>query len=260
MSGHTGTSDPASLTGDRVAVPAPAISSAHAELDFDTGMEHYDLRSMPPRATGDTPQHPAAAGGGDIPPLLYAWFSHPRPVMWAADHAVHIEYPLGARLLRRMGPNTVVLNPDYSWSLAVHGSAAEVNADLTELDVRSISFHGSAARIRLRLGIPKGTRTIRCSSLANLYLAHPPPIPVRVELARGANRVGLHGRDIGAAGRGLFDQTSGWDTATDRWLLLASAGVSRLTVITDTTPGCSPAAVEQSGDSPHHSLPALSDP
>jgi hypothetical protein len=182
-----------------------------ARLSFDNGLERLTL----------------TAGA---PGLLDATFSDPLPVIWASGHNVHVEYPLGSRLLRRSRPSEVRLNPDVTWSVDVHGGAARLAADLREVTTRALSFHSGAAHLRLTLGRPRGQCPIRFSSLIDVTIERPADVPVRVELARGATRIRLDAAEFGAVGNGLSDQTDGYDAAADRYLVLVSAGADGLTI------------------------------
>jgi hypothetical protein len=197
----------------RVAVARDPYGPDTARLSFDNGLERLDLR-------GD----PSMTG------LLEAEFADPYPVTWADQHNVHVEYPLGSRLLRRMRANSMRLSPAVSWSLDVHGGAAHLAADLSDLRVRSLSFHSGVARARLALGPPEGQVTLRLSSLLDLTLVRPASVPVRIELSRGAREVRLDTRHVGAVGDGLSDETPGYSGAVDRYLVVVTGGVDRFTV------------------------------
>jgi hypothetical protein len=198
------------VRAEHVTVPV-GTGRTDARLSFDNGLERLTL----------------AAGTGE---LLEATFSDPLPVIWASDHNVHVEYPLGSRLLRRMKPSEVRLNPGVAWSVDVHGGAARLEADLRDLTARALSFHSGAAHVRLGLGRPVGQCTVRFSSLMDVTIERPADVPVRIELARGATRIRLDATEFGAVGNGLSDQTDGYDAAADRYLVLVSAGADGLTI------------------------------
>lgn len=200
---------------EHVVVPFGPAGKAHddARISFDNGLERLRL-----------------SADEDLEDLVAARFAEPHPLVWASGHDVHVEYPLGSRLLRRMRPSEVLLNPAAAWSVDVHGGAAHLDADLRGLRLRSMSLHSGAAFGTLHLGTPAGTCTIRLSSVKDLELIRPAGVPVRVEIARGCTRVALDERRFGAVGNGLVDQTDGYDETTDRYLLLVTGGVDGLTV------------------------------
>lgn len=197
-------------------VPLCPASTGDARLSFDNGLERLDLRA-----------------GEQLDALLVAQFGEPLPLVWAAEHNVHVEYPLGARLLRRMQPSAVLLNPAVAWSLDVHGGAAHLDADLSSVTVLAVSFHCGVASSRLVLGRPHGERTVRLASAHKLRIERPLGVPVRIEVAKGAANVTLDDRRFGAAGRGLAGQSAGYGSTSDRYRLIASGGVDGLTVTPD---------------------------
>lgn len=203
----------AGVSAEWVVVPLPPSGCDEARLSFDNGVER--LRLHADRA---------------LPTLLDARFGEPLPVVWSTGCGVHVEYPLGSRLLRRVGPNTVLLSAAVAWSLDVHGGTAETVADLTAVRVGAVSFHGGVARSQLELGWPSGLCTIRLSSVKELRIARPAAVPVRLEVAKGSKDVRLDGRGLGAAAHGLTGQTAGYQGARDRYLVIVSGGADGLTV------------------------------
>lgn len=206
----TTTATATGVRAEHVVVPLDA-GRPEARLSFDNGLERLSLTK----------------GAAE---LVAATFSDPLPVIWASDHNVHVEYPLGSRLLRRMKPSEVRLSPEVSWSVDVHGGAARLEADLREVTTRAVSFHSGAAHLRLALGRPQGQCTVRFSSLMDVTIERPADVPVRIELARGATRIRLDAKEFGAVGNGLSDQTDGYDAAADRYLVLVSAGADSLSI------------------------------
>lgn len=208
----------ATLDGVRaphVTVPVPGgHASAAARLAFDTGLGRVVLRSARECLNG----------------LLEARFTEVQPVVWAADAQVHVEYPLGARLSRRPGTGEVILNARFPWSIDVHGGAERLDADLTDLDLRSLAFHAGLAHARIGLPRPIGRRIIRLGSVDHLRLERPEDVPVRIEAARGLTGLTLDDRTYGAVGGGLTDQTPGYACAEDRYLVLISGGAADVSI------------------------------
>ncbi len=209
----TTSATPSGVRSDHVVVPPDAATADGASLAFDNGLERLRLRSE---------EH--------LDAMLEARFGEPLPVMWAAENTIHVEYPLGARLLRRAQPSAILLNPAPAWSFDVHGGATHLDADLSLTRLRAVSIHSGLALSRLVLGRPAGERVIRLSSVKQLRIERPADIPVRIELANGATDVSLDNRRYGAFGNRLTDRTPGYDTAENRYLLIASAAVDGLTI------------------------------
>jgi hypothetical protein len=116
------------VRAENVVVPLPDTDPHEARLSFDNGLERVTL-----------------GAGADSDALLTAEFGEPLPAVWVADWNVHVEYPLGSRLLRRNRSSSVQLNPDVPWALDVHGGTSKLDADLTGIDVRSVTLHSGAA-------------------------------------------------------------------------------------------------------------------
>lgn len=210
------------VSAERVVVPLPPTACDEARLSFDNGVER--LRVHADQA---------------VRALLEARFGEPLPVLWSTRCSVHVEYPLGSRLLRRTRPNTIRLSTALAWSLDVHGGTAAMAADLTAVQVKALSFHGGVARSRLALGRPNGLCTIRLSSVKDLQITRPASAPVRLEVARSATNVRLDGRGFGAVAAGLTDQSADYQGVRDRYLVLVSGGVDGLAVeaLADPQPG-----------------------
>ncbi|MFB9473656.1 hypothetical protein ACFFR3_29530 [Nonomuraea salmonea] len=196
---------------EHVAVPLPDAPSV-ARLSFDNGLERVTLGPRP-GLTG----------------LLEARFGTPLPLVWAADANVHIAYPAGARLLRRTRPSALALNPAVPWALDVHGGAAHLDADLTGLDVRSVTFHSGAAHVRLVLGRPAGTRVIRLAWAEDLRVERPAGVPVRVAFARAVTRLSLDDQWYGAVGGGLTQATHRGDAPG--YEVVVAGGADTVTVV-----------------------------
>jgi hypothetical protein len=210
---------PLRSAGDSASAVVPLAAAAEAaraaRLSFDNGLERYELRP-----------------GGQPDVLLQARFGEPLPVIWAAQHDVHIDYPLGARLGRRAEPSVILLNPSLSWSIDVHGSATHLDADFTALRLQVLALHSGIAHSRLALGPPTAEHAIRLCSATDLRVERPAGVPVRIELAKGVTDMTLDHRHYGGTGSGLTDQTPGYDLARTRYLIIATGGVNRLTVTT----------------------------
>src|SRR5262245_17966904 len=201
------------VSAERVAVPLPGTGCEEARLSFDNGIEQLVLHA-------DQALHA----------LLEARFGEPLPVLWSTQCNVHIEYPLGSRLLRRTRPNTIRVSTAMAWSLDVHGGTADMAADLAAVRVGAVSFHGGVAHSYLALGRPHGLCTIRLSSVKDLRIPRPANAPVRLEVAKSATNVRLDDRRFGAVADGLTDQTADYQGARDRYLVIVSGGVDGLTV------------------------------
>lgn len=201
------------VRAERVFVPITEAARHEARLSFDNGLERVELR------TGDNPDA-----------LLTAEFGEPLPVVRTADRDVHIEYPLGSRLLRRARPTLVRINPTVPWTFDVHGGASRLDADLTDVDMRSIALHAGAAHVHLVLGHLSGPRTIRVASVKDLRIERPAGVPVRLDIAKGAVQVGLDDRRLGAVGGGLNDHTTGYTADRPHYHVTVAGGADTVTI------------------------------
>lgn len=182
-----------------------------ARLCFDNGLENVTLRA-----------------DADLTGLVEADFTGQRPEVWADGRNVHIDYPHRLPPPRRSRRAAVRINANVPWALDVHGGAVRPDADLTGAAVRSVAIHSGAARVRLALGRPESSRTIRLASVRDLVIERPAGVPVRLESTGGATKVALDDRRFGAAGGGLTDWTSGDRTAPSYSVVIAgdAAGVT----------------------------------
>lgn len=203
----------AGVRDPHVVVPFAEAADGVARLSFDSGLAQLSLRASE-----------------QLTELMAAEFARPLPLVWTAGHNIHIEYPLGSRLLHRMGPNAVRLSPAVPWALDVHGGAEHLDADLSGLDVRSVAFHSGAAHLRLVLGQPTGSTTIRLTSVKDLRVERPAGVPVRLEIGNGATKVRLDDRWFGAVGGGLIEQSSPPHTGNHGYHVIVSGSAATVTI------------------------------
>jgi hypothetical protein len=211
----------ATTTGVRdthVVVPSEGPDRRPARLCFDNGLERFEI-----------------GPDAGLASLLDARFAEPPPIVWAAQHDVHVSYPLGSRLRRQPQFSTIHLHPATPWSIEVHGGAADVQADLRGLEVLAVTFHDAIANSTLRLGPPRDQCVIRVGAVKDLRVTRPGRVPVRVQALKGVTDLRLDDQRTGAA-RGVAFETEGYATARNRYLLIASAGVSTLTIDPDPSP------------------------
>jgi hypothetical protein len=218
----------ATTTGVRdthVIVPAEGPDRGPARLCFDNGLERFRI-----------------GFDAGLTSLLDARFAEPPPVVWAAQHDVHLSYPLGSRLRRQPQFSTILLNPAIPWSIEVHGGAADVQAELRGLQVLGVTFHDAIANSTLRLGQPHDQCVIRVGAVKDLRVTRPGDVAVRVQALKGVTGLRLDDRGTGAA-RGVAFETEGYATARNRYLLIASAGVSTLTIDSDPEVNLKPGSI-----------------
>jgi hypothetical protein len=201
------------VRAEEIEVPVTAPASTMARFVFENGVERLDLRAerSPDR-------------------LLRASFTQPVPIVRVIDHDVHVAYPVGARLLRRSHDSAVRISPATPWTLEVDGGAAHVDADLTDVDVRAMTFRGDAAHLRLRLGRPTQLCSIRLRSVSDLVIERPADVAVMVKISNGATKVRLDDRWFGAVGSGLAEQTPVRESSDGCYVVTVSGGADTFTV------------------------------
>jgi len=172
--------------------------------------------------------------GADLPGRLHrARFRGLIPTVDDNNGAVSIRYR------RRLHPfaidqgeGSVELSTRVPWHLQVRDGAALIIADLTGLDLRSLSFEGSVADITLDLPCPTGVVIIRIDGAArNMRVARPADVPVAVRIDSGATRVHIDGEELAAVGRGYRTADP---TRPDHYVLSFAGGVDGLTVTSQT--------------------------
>lgn len=196
-----------------VVVPFDDETPDIARLTFDNGVQNLTL-------TG--------AAAAEV--MMEATFGEPLPQTWTAGGTVHVEYPLGARFLRRMGDNTIALNSQLPWSVDVHGGMSHLVADLTGVAVRSLACYTGAAHSRIELGRPTAPSTLRFTSVSELHLTRPAGVPVRLEITKSATRLEFDGTSLGAISGGFTNQTDGYDPDEPGYLIILSGSAARLTI------------------------------
>lgn len=126
---------------------------------------------------------------------------------------------------------TILVSPDVRWRMRFDGGAKDVVADLRHGRVSAVDFAAGYAHISLDLPKPKGTVAVQMNGGASEFALHAPrSIPVRVAVDGGAASVVLDGAaHTGVAGGTVFTPPA-WSSTTNRYDVLAHAGVSALTL------------------------------
>ncbi|MGA2284099.1 MAG: MarR family transcriptional regulator [Candidatus Dormibacteria bacterium] len=171
--------------------------------------------------------------GGDagMPDLYRASFDRHPPRIRVSGGTVSFTFPglwhAGA------GRGLVTLNATIPWALDIRGGASEMDLELSGLALSEMTMTGGASRIDLRLSRPVGTVPLRIRGGASrVSIRRPAGVPVRVRVSGGLSRLTLDARRLGSAGSGAVLDSSGYETAADRYELVVEGGASRITVDT----------------------------
>jgi hypothetical protein len=125
----------------------------------------------------------------------------------------------------------VELNRDVTWRIRIVDGASSENLDLRTLKISGVEIIGGAASVDLRLPAAHGSVPVRMSGGINQFAIHRPSgIPVRVRAGGGAGNVTIDGQQHGGVAGGSTFASGGWDTATDKYDVDCTAGVSTVTV------------------------------
>ncbi len=126
---------------------------------------------------------------------------------------------------------TVLVSDDVPWNLRFDGGATDLVVDLHRGRVRGIDLVAGDAHAGLRLPAPHGTVPIQVDAGASRLALHVAgQAPVRVAIQSGAASVDLDGVEHHGVAAGTVFTLPGWAAATDRYDVLAHAGVSALSL------------------------------
>jgi hypothetical protein len=140
---------------------------------------------------------------------------------------------VGLRDTGRPGPAvvTAVLNNDVRWTVRLSGGAGDELVDLTGGPGGDVDLAAGTSRAEVALPAAHGTQRVSMTGGAGQLLVRlTGNAPARVAATGGAGAVTIDGqRRTGIPGGWMWTPDT-WATATDRYDINASAGVSTLTV------------------------------
>lgn len=151
------------------------------------------------------------------------------PVADVTDSAVRVS------LTDSGGPGAadlvIELNTTVRWRIRLDGGAKQATVAMADGRLDGLDFGAGNARIEVTLPAPHGTVPVRMAGGASVFdLRLPKDVATQVRVTGGASEVTIDGTvHTGIAG-GTVYTPEGWDTATDRYLIDNSAGVSSLTL------------------------------
>jgi hypothetical protein len=126
---------------------------------------------------------------------------------------------------------TVELNTRVLWRIRLDGGANQETVAMEQGRLAELSLGAGSARIQANLPVPHGTVPIQMTSGASTFtLRLPPTIPTQVRFAAGAGQATIDGVVHTGLPGGTEFTPDNWTTATDRYLVDNTAGVSALTV------------------------------
>jgi hypothetical protein len=152
-----------------------------------------------------------------------------RPLVSRSDTTVHVE--LGDS--GEAGPSAVeiVLGTGTRWRVRLVAGATRHTVDLSGARVSGVEFVGGVGSIDLTLPRPSGTVEVRMTGGTGSWATHlPADVPVQVMAGSGAGAVTIDGTTRNGVAAGATITGDGWNAATDRFDIVATAGMSSLTV------------------------------
>ena len=166
--------------------------------------------------------------------LYRAQFDGSPPDIHVEGGTVSVEYPRRFRAFDwRRAAVRLTLNGSIPWSIEVRGGLANMEADLTRLQLRSFDMTGGAANIDVTLPRPQGTVPVRLSGgAAGIAFHRPAGVPVGARLTGGAAKLQFDRQQLGAFGGLTRLETPGFEVAADRYDIRITGGASTVTIDT----------------------------
>jgi hypothetical protein len=125
----------------------------------------------------------------------------------------------------------VVLNAVVTWTINLAGGTERTDVDLRGGKVGGIAETAGCDILDVSLPRPAGTVPFLLTGGASQFLLSlPGGVPVQVAAGGGAGDLSLDGQNQTGVAGGTVLTTPGWATATSRFAVNATAGVSQLTV------------------------------
>jgi hypothetical protein len=126
----------------------------------------------------------------------------------------------------------VVLNAAVTWTIDLAGGTQRTDVDLRGGKVGGIAETAGCDILDVSLPAPAGTTIpfLLAGGASQFLLSLPAGVPAQVAAGGGAGYLSLDGQNLTGVAGGTVLTTPGWTTATSRFAINATAGVSRLTV------------------------------
>ena len=126
---------------------------------------------------------------------------------------------------------TVVLSSSVRWQVRLAGGAADETVDLTGGPGGEVDLSSGTSRAAVALPAGRGTqRVVMSGGAGQLSVRLGGSAPARVAARGGAGSVTVDGATHSGVAGGSVWTPAGWESATDRYDIDATAGVSTMTV------------------------------
>lgn len=168
----------------------------------------------------------------EIGELYQASFEGPVPGVKVKEGVVTIRYP--QRLLNlgeKQGQAAVALSAVLPWQIAIQGGAAEVVAELSQLNLTGLEVKGGFNTIRLDLPTPTGRVPLRLAGGASeIIVRRPAGVAVRINFKGWASELAFDDQTFSVAGNISQLQSPGFDPAAPSFDIEITSYANKVTI------------------------------
>jgi hypothetical protein len=195
---------------EELAAPLSSVGLAH--LVFTRGAAHLTIRV-----------------DGSMEDLYRARFEGKVPDVRVDAGTVVVTYRMSIRPTR----GEIILSDRVPWAIEGAFGMSDVEADLQDLDLRSLEISGGASAIEVRLPRPKEPTRVRIGGGASdVELIRPTAVPVRVRIGSGVSNLAIDEFRVGSAGGNTDWRSPDYDQVEGRYDVEIGAGASNVTIRT----------------------------
>lgn len=200
----------------------------------ETGERHGDFTAPRRGITAGTLAFTGGARGVDIcagqtsDRLFTARFQGRQPkVSVTGKSTVRVHYRAGSHPTQGL----IHLNPAVEWAIQIWGGASHLDADVTGLELASITIDGGASHVTMRIPEPGGRVPIHIRRGASqVTILRPSGVPAGLDVRRGASQLIFDEERFGALGGDIRLNSSKGDRSSGRYDIEVGGGASRLRI------------------------------
>ncbi len=174
-------------------------------------------------------------------------FAHGRyalhsPRVWIEESVITYQYSTLPLLDRLVPPyeqlGEIKLNPSVPWEIEFCGAISNLNADLRELDLRSLDLLGGASRISMLLSRPAKTTFIYITGgVRTGTIRIPSGVGISVQISGDVRNLMFDHHQLGAASGDTALENPEFKDATSRCEICIAGGASSLEIDEMAPPG-----------------------
>ena len=171
--------------------------------------------------------------------LIRARFSPHLPSIEVQESRVTIQYHdsccIDRSISSQVSQGEVKLNSLVPWEIEVHGRMSNLDADLREIQLRSLDLLGSVNGITLQLSKPTHTSFIYMAGDIHRGSIHVPPrVGIRVRMSKSIPKLVFGNGQFGEIRRGTNLENSDFKRATSRYDITIAGEASNITIAQST--------------------------